>query len=70
MNKTQKYLIEYICADVVDFISKENNSPIDKAMDDFFKSKIFEILQDIESGLYTESSSYIYELFLDEQKAA
>jgi hypothetical protein len=63
MNKTQKHLIEYIVRDVVCFISQEYNLPIDAAMEIFFNSQIFEKLQDIESGLYTESASYVYEMY-------
>jgi len=70
MTKTQKYLIEYICRDVIGFISTDNNLPIDIAMEHFFESKVFEILQDIESGLYTESASYVYEFYKTKQEIA
>jgi predicted butyrate kinase (DUF1464 family) len=63
MNKTQKHLIEYITRDVVCFISQEDNLPIYIAMEKFFNSQVFEKLQDIESSLYTESASYIYEMY-------
>ena len=63
MNKTQKHLIEYIMRDVVCFISQEDNLPIDAAMEKFFGSQVFEKLQDVESGLYTESASYVYEVY-------
>jgi len=67
MNKTQKYLIQYISRDIIGFISNDKNVSIDTAMDYFFDSRIFEILQDIESGLYTESASFVYELYKEEQ---
>ena len=57
-----KYLLEYIIRDVVGIISSERKLPIDEAMDIFFNSDVFEKLQDIKSGLYTESASYIYEM--------
>ena len=63
MNKTQKHLIEYVIRDVVCFISNEESLPIDIAMEKFFNSQVFEKLQDLESGLYTESASYVYELY-------
>ncbi|MCL2283111.1 MAG: hypothetical protein FWC26_07320 [Fibromonadales bacterium] len=63
MNKTQKHLIEYVIRDVVCFISKEEGLPIDIAMEKFFNSQVFEKLQDLDSGLYTESASYVYELY-------
>jgi len=67
MNITQKYLIKYISRDIIGFISNDKNISIDNAMEYFFNSKIFEILQDIESGLYTESSSFVYELYKEEK---
>ena len=63
MNKTQKHLIEYVTRDVVCFISQEHNLPIDIAMEKFFNSQVFEKLQDVETGLYTESASYVYEMY-------
>ena len=63
MNKTQRHLIEYITRDVICFISQEDNLPLEIAMERFFNSQLFEKLQDIESGLYTESASYIYEMY-------
>ena len=66
MNKTQKYLMEYIVRDVIEIISKENNLSISDAMEIFFNSSVLEKLQDLESGLYTESASYVYEMFKSE----
>jgi len=63
MNKTQRHLIEYITRDVICFISQEDNLPLDIAMERFFNSQLFEKLQDIESGLYAESASYVYEMY-------
>jgi len=66
MNKTQRHLIEYVTRDVVCFISQEYNLPLETSMKNFFESQIFEKLQDTESGLYTESASYVYELYKTE----
>lgn len=38
----------------------------DEAMNLFYNSKIFEKLQDTCTGLYLDSSSYIYDLLKDE----
>ena len=35
-------------------------------MDKFYNSKVFEKLQDKGTGLYMESSEYVYDLFKDE----
>jgi hypothetical protein len=36
-------------------------------MEAFLESQLFEKLQDTESGLYTESASYVYEMYKTEQ---
>ena len=35
-------------------------------MNKFYNSEVFEKLQDEETGLYLESSGYVYDLFKDE----
>jgi hypothetical protein len=40
--------------------------PFETAMETFINSEIFEKLQDIESGLYIESASYIFEIYKSE----
>ena len=67
MNNTQKHLIIYITRDVIGFISQEYNLPLDAAMETFLESQLFEKLQDTESGLYTESASYVYEIYKTER---
>ena len=62
----QKQLIEYMIQDIVDMFATEQNMEYDEAMNKFYNSKVFEKLQDIETGLYLESPEYVYELFKDE----
>ena len=62
----QEQLIEYIVQDIVDMFSAEQNIEYDEAMNRFYNSEIFEKLQDKETGLYMESSEYVYDLFKDE----
>ena len=69
MNKTQKHLVELITRDVICFISQDCNLSVDSALETFFISDVFDKLQDIETGLYTESASYIYEIFKNEHSA-
>lgn len=59
-------LIEYIIQDIVDMIAIDQNIEYDEAMNKFYNSEIFEKLQDKETGLYLESSEYVYDLFKDE----
>lgn len=62
----QEQLIEYIVQDIVDMFSSDQNIEYDEAMNKFYNSKVFEKLQDKETGLYMESSAYVYDLFKDE----
>ena len=59
-------LLEYIVQDIVDMFSSDKNIEYDEAMNKFYNSEVFEKLQDIETGLYMESSEYVYDLFKDE----
>ena len=62
----QEQLIEYIVQDIVDMFSSDQDIEYDEAMNKFYYSKVFEKLQDKETGLYMESSEYVYDLFKDE----
>ena len=59
----QDQLIEYIVQDIVDMLATDQYI---EAMNKFDNSEVFEKLQDKETGLYSESSEYIYDLFKDE----
>lgn len=62
----QEQLVEYIVQDIVDMFSSDQDIEYDEAMNKFYNSKVFEKLQDKETGLYMESSEYVYDLFKDE----
>lgn len=62
----QEQLIEYIVQDIVDMFAIEKNIGYDEAMNRFYNSEVFEKLQDRETGMYLESSEYVYDLFKDE----
>ena len=62
----QEQLMEYIVQDIVDMFSSDQNIEYDEAMNRFYNSEVFEKLQDKETGLYMESSEYVYDLFKDE----
>ncbi len=68
MSDVQKkeLLIEFILQDVVAFILEDQKIDIEEAMYIFYNSSIFNKLHDIETGLYLESSAYIYEILKDE----
>ncbi len=68
MSDVQKreLLIEFIMQDVVAYILEDKKTDIEEAMYIFYNSSIFRKLHDIETGLYLESSAYIYEILKDE----
>jgi len=62
----QEQLIEYIIQDIIEMLTVQQEMEYDEAMNKFYNSKVFEKLQDKETGLYMESSEYVYDLFKDE----
>lgn len=65
MNK-QDQLMEFCVQDIIERIVIEHNIDYDEAMNLFYSSQTFAKLNDIETGLYLESSDYVYTLFQDE----
>ena len=62
----QDQLMEFCVQDIIERIVKEHNIDYDEAMNLFYSSQTFAKLNDIETGLYLESSDYVYTLFQDE----
>ncbi|MBQ6462615.1 hypothetical protein [Pseudobutyrivibrio sp.] len=62
----KKQLIEFVVQDVVEMISKDMQIDYEDAMNYFYESQIFDKLQDVDTGLYRESSAYVYDLYKDE----
>jgi len=66
MSNVKKQLIEYAIQDIVEMIVKDQHVELEDAMDYFYESEVFDKLQDVRTGLYRESSAYIYDLYIDE----
>lgn len=64
----QEQLIEYIIQDIIEYIVMDLRIEYDIAMQLFYNSQTFDKLTDIETGLYLESSAYVYGIFQDERK--
>ena len=62
----QDQLMEFCVQDIIERIVKEQNIDYDEAMNLFYSSQTFAKLNDFETGLYLESSDYVYTLFQDE----
>lgn len=60
-------MIEYTTQDVVQYLMEDKEATMEQAMEQFFMSKTFEKLSDVETGLYLEGSTYIYEMYKREK---
>lgn len=65
MSKKEQ-LIEYQIQDIIEYIVDDLKVEYDEAMRIFYASQTFDKLCDIETGLYLESSAYVYGIFQDE----
>ena len=59
-------LMEYIRQDIIAFIVEDKLIDYEKAMEMFYTSEIYDKLLDEKTGLYTQSSAYVYDLFKNE----
>ncbi|MCL2150636.1 MAG: hypothetical protein FWH50_00200 [Coriobacteriia bacterium] len=59
-------LKEYIIRDVIEFYATDTGSDMKTSMTLFYGSEVFSKLDDDETGLYLDSSAYVYDLFCDE----
>jgi hypothetical protein len=62
------FLKEFLIADIIAYIVEDTGVSADNAMKRFYNSQVFERLEDTGTGLYRESSAYVYELYKDECK--
>jgi len=64
MNKTkeQDFLIQNVIAHLVTYIAEDQNLTTDKALEIFFATDISKKIEDVETGYYWESPSYVYEI--------
>lgn len=59
--------MEYSIQDIIEYIVRDFRIEYDKAMQIFYASQTFDKLMDAETGLYLESSAYVYGIFQDER---
>ena len=62
----EKQMVEYMVQDLVEMLTETNGIEYDVAMQTIYKSKIYEKVVDIETGLYRESPAYVFGLLEDE----
>lgn len=63
----QEQLMEYNIQDIIEYIVQDFRIEYDQAMQLFYSSQTFDKLMDAETGLYLESSAYVYGIFQDER---
>jgi hypothetical protein len=68
MTNQQQEMIEYTTQDVVRYLMEDNGTAMEQAMNQFYMSETFEKLSDIETGLYLEGATYIYEMLKRENE--
>lgn len=68
MNKQMKYLVEGITKDIIAYLIEDNRCDLSTALKEFYNSETFAKLSDESTGLYIESSAYVYEMLKEELK--
>lgn len=66
MTDQQQEMIEYTIQEVIRYLIEDNGISMEQAMEKFYMSEVFSKLNDIETGLYLEGSTYIYEMLKQE----
>ena len=64
----QEQLVECITSDIVSFIVEDEKLPINEALARLYNSQTFSKLNDLETGLYLESPTYVYDIYKNEQE--
>lgn len=68
MSKKAQYLIEGITKDIISFLMSDRSLDMASAISLFYNSDTFAKLTDEATGLYIESSAYVYEILQTELK--
>ncbi|MCL2443513.1 MAG: hypothetical protein FWD13_08650 [Treponema sp.] len=61
-------MIGVVTANIILFIIEDTFISTAEAMNEFYNSEVFDRLCDIETGLYRESSGYVYDLYQIEKE--
>jgi len=64
----QEFLTEYILRDLTLYLMEDENLDMPSAMAFIYNSEVYIKLMDQETGLYIESSAYVYELLKEEYR--
>jgi hypothetical protein len=61
-------MMDYVTAIVVSCVMNDTGLSVGEAMKIFYNSKVYDLLCDVETGLYRESGAYVYDLFKIERE--
>jgi len=61
--------MEYATQDIISYMVEDNDADFVDAMQEFYASETCTKLFDEETGLYLESSAYVYDIFKNERQA-
>ena len=64
-----KYMKEAIAADVAELLTKDLDLNINKALNILYNSQTYSKLNDPDTGLYFQSSGYVYSFLKNELKS-
>lgn len=63
-----QYLVEGITKDIVSYLMEDYGYDLSAALKEFYNSETYAKLSDEATGLYIESSAYVYEILKGEIK--
>ena len=63
-----QYLVEGISKDIIGYLMEDYGYDLTTALKEFYNSETFTKLSDEATGLYIESSAYVYEILKSEFK--
>ena len=63
-----QYLVEGITKDIVSYLMEDYGYDLSAALKEFYNSETYTKLSDEATGLYIESSAYVYEILKGEIK--
>ena len=66
--RQQDFLIQRLSSDLAVILVEEKNKTIEQALNIIYNSITFEKICDVKTGLYRESTGYIYDILQDELK--
>jgi 3-hydroxyacyl-CoA dehydrogenase len=63
-----RYMIDLVASDVIAAIIEDTGASVQEAMKAFYNSTVFQRLADAETGLYSQSGGYVYDLYKIEKE--